>query len=139
MARQHALDVTGVDLDPAMIARAQANTDRLGNGHGRRPAFLVGDVASLAFPDASFDLVVSSLSMHHWADPTAGLGEIIRVLRPNGPGLGGLRSYNGLSSFTPTGYPHLRAIPAGRSTPRRAPRASVPREPASEAGGRVGG
>jgi SAM-dependent methyltransferase len=82
LARQHGLDVTGLDLDPAMIERARANADRPGNGTGHRPSFLVGDVASLAFPDASFDLVVSTLSMHHWADPTAGLTEIGRVLRP---------------------------------------------------------
>jgi SAM-dependent methyltransferase len=78
----HGFEVTGLDLDPAMIARARANTDRAGNRGGRRPSFLVGNVASLAFPDRSFDLVVSSLSMHHWADPTAGLAEIGRVLRP---------------------------------------------------------
>ena len=59
MARQHGLQVTGLDLDPAMIARARANADRPGNGDGRRPSFLVGETASLAFPDASFDLVVS--------------------------------------------------------------------------------
>jgi SAM-dependent methyltransferase len=84
LARQHGLDVTGVDLDPAMIQRARVNTnaDRQGNGDERQPSFLVGDVASLAFPDGSFDLVVSTLSMHHWANPTAGLAEIARVLRP---------------------------------------------------------
>jgi SAM-dependent methyltransferase len=82
LARQHGLDVTGLDLDPAMIQRARANADRRGNGGARRPSFLVGDVASLAFPDGSFDLVVSTLSMHHWADPTAGLAETARVLRP---------------------------------------------------------
>jgi len=82
LARQHGLDVTGLDLDPAMIERARANADRPGDGDERRPSFLVGDVASLAFPDGSFDLVVSTLSMHHWADPTAGLAEIGRVLRP---------------------------------------------------------
>jgi len=43
---------------------------------------LVGDVAALAFPGGSFDLVVSTLLMHHWADPTGGLAEIARVLRP---------------------------------------------------------
>jgi SAM-dependent methyltransferase len=79
---RHGFDVTGLDLDPAMIARAQANADRLDNGDQRRPSFVVGDVATLAFPDGSFDLVVSTLSMHHWADPTAGLAEIGRVLRP---------------------------------------------------------
>jgi SAM-dependent methyltransferase len=71
LARQHGLEVTGLDLDPAMITRARANANRSGNGDQRRPAFLVGDVAALAFPDRSFDLVVSALSMHHWADPTA--------------------------------------------------------------------
>jgi SAM-dependent methyltransferase len=79
LARQHGLEVTGLDLDPGMIQRARANADRRGNGEERRPSFLVGDVASLAFPDGSFDLVVSTLSMHHWADPTAGLAEIGRV------------------------------------------------------------
>ncbi len=80
---RHGLDVTGVDLDPAMIQRARANAARSAD-NGRRPSFLVGDVASLAFPDRSFDLVVSTLSMHHWADPTAGLAGIGRVLRPDG-------------------------------------------------------
>jgi SAM-dependent methyltransferase len=85
LACQHGLEVTGLDLDPAMITRARANVDRLGDGC--RPSFLVGDVASLAFADGSFDLAVSTLSMHHWADPTAGLTEIGRVLRPGGRAL----------------------------------------------------
>jgi SAM-dependent methyltransferase len=87
LARRHGLEVTGLDLDPAMIARARANADRLGDAAGRRPQFLVGDVASLALADGSFDLVVSTLSMHHWADPAAGLAEIGRVLRPGGRAL----------------------------------------------------
>jgi SAM-dependent methyltransferase len=87
LARQHGLEVTGLDLDPAMVERARANADRPGNGAERRPSFLVGDVASLAFPDGSFDLVVSTLSMHHWAEPPAGLAEIGRVLRPGGRAL----------------------------------------------------
>jgi SAM-dependent methyltransferase len=81
LARQHGLDVTGLDLDPAMIERARANADQAGDGDERRPSFLVGDVASLPFPDGSFDLVISTFSMHHWADPAAGLAEIGRVLR----------------------------------------------------------
>ena len=79
---RHGFDVSGLGLDPAMIARAQANADRPGNSDQPRPSFLVGDVAALAFPDRSFDLVVSTLSMHHWADPPAGMAEIGRVLRP---------------------------------------------------------
>jgi SAM-dependent methyltransferase len=99
LARQHGLAMTGLDLDPAMIARARANTDRATNRGGRRPSFLVGDVAALAFPDRSFDLVVSTLSMHHWADPTAGLTEIGRVLRPSARAL--------IWDFRPGGRPHL--------------------------------
>ena len=87
LARQHGLDVTGIDLDPAMIGRARANAGRASEGFGRLPperlpSFLVGDVASLPFPDGSFDLVVSTMSMHHWGNPKAGLAEIYRVLRP---------------------------------------------------------
>jgi SAM-dependent methyltransferase len=82
LAREHGLDVTGLDLDPAMIRRARANADRAGSGDEGRLSILVGDVASLAFPDGSFDLVVSTFSMHHWADPAAGLAEVGRVLRP---------------------------------------------------------
>jgi SAM-dependent methyltransferase len=95
----HGFDVTGLDLDPAMIARAQANTDRAANRGGRQPSFLVGDVAALAFPDRSFDLVVSTLSMHHWADPAAGLAEIGRVLRPGARAL--------IWDFRPGVRPHL--------------------------------
>lgn len=79
--------MTGLDLDPAMIGRARANADRSGDGDERGPSFLVGDVASLAFPDGSFDVVVSTLSMHHWADPKTGLFEIARMLRPGGRAL----------------------------------------------------
>jgi SAM-dependent methyltransferase len=86
LASDHGLEVTGLDLDPAMIARARANADR-GVAVERQPTFVVGGVAALPFPDSSFDLVVSTLSMHHWADPTAGQAEIARVLRPGGRAL----------------------------------------------------
>ena len=87
LARRYGFEVTGLDLDPAMIERARANAEHSGHGGGRRPSFLVADVSSLAFPDASFDAIVSTLSMHHWTDPNAGLDEIGRVLRPNGRAL----------------------------------------------------
>jgi SAM-dependent methyltransferase len=87
LAREHALEVTGLDLDPAMIERASVNAARVGMDDADRPWFLVGDVASMPFPDGSFDLVVSTLSMHHWDVPSAGLDEIARVLRPGGRAL----------------------------------------------------
>jgi SAM-dependent methyltransferase len=39
LARQHGLEVTGLDLDPAMIARARANTDRAANRGGAGQSF----------------------------------------------------------------------------------------------------
>jgi ubiquinone/menaquinone biosynthesis C-methylase UbiE len=38
----------------------------------------------LPFEDERFDLVVSSVSFHHWTDQAAGLSEIRRVLVPDG-------------------------------------------------------
>jgi ubiquinone/menaquinone biosynthesis C-methylase UbiE len=84
MVRQLGLDVTGLDLDPEMLEVARANAQHAADDDLRQPSFVLGDVASLSFPDASFDLVVSTLSMHHWADTRAGLSEIGRVLRPGG-------------------------------------------------------
>jgi SAM-dependent methyltransferase len=95
MAQQLGLDVTGLDLDPAMIEVARANAERAAAGANaeraagasRLPTFVAGDAAALPFPDASFDLVVSTLSLHHWSNPRAGLSEIGRVLRPDGRAL----------------------------------------------------
>lgn len=87
LATRHGLELTGIDLDPAMVELARVNASRPANGDARGPTFMVADVASLPFPDGSFDLVVSTLSMHHWADPTRGLAEIGRVLRRDGHAL----------------------------------------------------
>jgi SAM-dependent methyltransferase len=86
LANDHGLEVTGMDLDPAMIERARVNAEHSVPAE-RRPAFVVGSVAALPFADRSFDLVVSTLSMHHWADAATGQAEIDRVLRPGGRAL----------------------------------------------------
>jgi ubiquinone/menaquinone biosynthesis C-methylase UbiE len=44
----------------------------------------VGDVGRLPYRDGSVDLVVSTLSQHHWPDPAAALAELSRVLAPGG-------------------------------------------------------
>ena len=53
-------------------------------GLGSRVTFRKGDVQRIPFPDASLDLVVSTLSLHHWSDPLPVLDEVARVVRPGG-------------------------------------------------------
>jgi SAM-dependent methyltransferase len=82
LVRDHGLDVVGLDLDPAMVARARLGAERLVGVP--RPEFVVGDAAALPFTDSEFDLVVSTLSLHHWTDPAGASAEVARVLRPGG-------------------------------------------------------
>jgi ubiquinone/menaquinone biosynthesis C-methylase UbiE len=84
---ERGLSVTGLDLDRAMVDRARVNAGNATLVRELMPTFTVGDVASLPFPDASFDVVVSTLSMHHWDDRQVGLTEIGRVLKPGGRAL----------------------------------------------------
>jgi ubiquinone/menaquinone biosynthesis C-methylase UbiE len=46
--------------------------------------FHVGTAESIPIESASIDLVVSSISLHHWADPLQGLREAGRVVRGGG-------------------------------------------------------
>jgi len=73
------LQVTGIDLADEMLVEAEAVARR--SGVQDRVAFKKGDVVQIPFPDGSLDLVVSTLSLHHWGDPVGVLNEIARVLR----------------------------------------------------------
>src|SRR4029453_10726134 len=73
--------VTGIDLTPAMIDRAktlQAKQQR------QNITWIVGDVLSLPFSDASFSLVFTRYSFHHILNPKQVLAEMVRVCSPNG-------------------------------------------------------
>jgi ubiquinone/menaquinone biosynthesis C-methylase UbiE len=76
------LHVTGIDLSHEMLAEAEEYGRR--HGAGDHASFRKGDVQQIPFPDDSLDLVVSTLSLHHWMDPVAVLDEVSRVLRPGG-------------------------------------------------------
>lgn len=76
------LHITGIDLAPEMLAQAAARAEE--SGVGDRVAFRLGDAQQIPFPDRSLDLVISTLSLHHWSAPVAALDEIARVLRPGG-------------------------------------------------------
>lgn len=74
--------VAGVDPSPEQIARARAKATR----RHVPIAFQIGVIEQLAFPDQTFDVVFSTLMMHHLpADvKRQGLAEIARVLKPGG-------------------------------------------------------
>lgn len=77
--------VLGVDLADAMVDRARQRARDA--GMHTRVEFTRADAASLPFPDGSFDIAVSTLSLHHWAEPGAVFAELSRVLRTAGVAL----------------------------------------------------
>jgi len=75
-------EVYGIDASPEMVERARAKASRAGLDISFQRALL----EELPFPDSKFDLVTTSLVLHHFpADvlPRC-LAEIRRVLKPDG-------------------------------------------------------
>ena len=73
--------VTGIDLSPHMLARANVQVQR----HGlRNVALLAMDVQRLSFPDASFDKVSALYVASVVPDPAEMMQELGRVCRPGG-------------------------------------------------------
>jgi ubiquinone/menaquinone biosynthesis C-methylase UbiE len=73
--------VTGLDLTPAMIEQAQARQRSKGLTN---LTWIVGDAVPLPFPDATFSVVITRYSFHHFLDPKTVLAEMVRVCRPAG-------------------------------------------------------
>ena len=69
------VQVVGVEISPAQIAKAPAHT---------RVTFVQGDAHTLEFPDGSFDVVYARYLLEHVADPERVVREMRRVTRPGG-------------------------------------------------------
>lgn len=74
--------VAGIDHSRTMVqAASQRNAAAIRSG---RMELKYGDVASLPYPDQSFDIVFSLHSIYFWPKPVDCLKEIKRVLKPGG-------------------------------------------------------
>jgi ubiquinone/menaquinone biosynthesis C-methylase UbiE len=75
-------DVSGVDPSAEMIEVARKKASRA----GLEVDYRIGAIEALPYRDANFDVVLSSLMMHHLPDDlkSAGLAEVRRVLKPGG-------------------------------------------------------
>lgn len=74
------VDLTGVELSPAMLALAHQRAVERGQTVDLR----VGDAEALEFGDASFDTVVCTFSLCAIPDHRRAVVEMVRVLRPGG-------------------------------------------------------
>jgi ubiquinone/menaquinone biosynthesis C-methylase UbiE len=73
--------VTGIDMTPEMLAKAQAAADEAG---ATNVAFLEADAERLPFADGSFDVVISNGVIDLIPDKDAVFSELYRVLVPGG-------------------------------------------------------
>src|SRR5215210_336852 len=85
-------EVTGIDYVPALLERGRerAAAERL------EVAFQEGDAEDIPFPDASFDVVLSTVGVMFAPDQSKAAGELLRVCRPGGR--------IGLASWTPDSF-----------------------------------
>jgi ubiquinone/menaquinone biosynthesis C-methylase UbiE len=71
------LQVTGLDLSSDMVKIAENEARQKGL---KNVEFRQGNASELPFRDREFDLVITTLSFHHWKQPEKALDEIYRVL-----------------------------------------------------------
>ncbi len=74
-ARHRGARVTSLDVGVELLRRARSKG---------APTVLAGDAAALPFPDAAYDLVISSECIEHTRRPDRCVAEMLRVLRPAG-------------------------------------------------------
>jgi len=82
LAAERGVDVVGVDLGSAQVAKATSRAAAAGLDHLAR--FHVGDAEQLPIDDATFDAVVSECAFCTFPDKATAAAEVARVLRPDG-------------------------------------------------------
>ena len=91
-AARYGAEVTGIDYVPELLERGRARAA----AEGLAVTFAEGDAEDLAFPDASFDAVLSALGVMFAPDQERAAAELVRVTRRGGT--------IGLVNWTPEGF-----------------------------------
>jgi ubiquinone/menaquinone biosynthesis C-methylase UbiE len=73
--------VTGLEIDPVLIERAEKYLHGKGEGRWR---IVKGSVMNMDLPDNSFDFAYARLLFQHLPDPVGAAKEVFRVLKPGG-------------------------------------------------------
>ena len=86
LARRTRGEVTGLDIDPAMVAHArrQDNCGQPARQQDGQARYEQGDALDLPYPDAHFDVVASHFLLLWVADAGQAVREMARVTRPGG-------------------------------------------------------
>lgn len=79
-AARDGIKVTGVDIAPNLVRRAQARA----KAEGLEARFMEGDAEALPFQDASFDVVISLIGAMFASRPELVAHELLRVCAPGG-------------------------------------------------------
>jgi ubiquinone/menaquinone biosynthesis C-methylase UbiE len=79
-AARDGVNVTGVDIAPNLVQRAQARA----NAEGLKARFIEGDAEALPFEDGSFDVVISLVGAMFAPRPELVARELLRVCSPGG-------------------------------------------------------
>jgi len=85
-------DVTGIDYVPILLEEGRERAQ----AEGLAVDFLEGDAEDLPFPDASFDVVLSTLGVMFAPDQDKAAEELLRVCKPAGK--------IGMANWVPDGY-----------------------------------
>jgi arsenite methyltransferase len=94
--------VAGIDYSPDMVKRGKRKFQKsIASG---KMTLVEGNVTSMPFNDASFDKICTINTIYFWSDPTAGLNEILRVLKPGGQLVVGIMPKDSMKKNPATRY-----------------------------------
>ena len=98
IANKYGCRVVGIDIAPAMVAKAGQRAERMALGD--KVEFRLGDAQGLEFGDATFDIVIAEF-VTVFLDKERALREYVRVTRPGGyVGVNEIHKSDDLSSTT---------------------------------------